>query len=124
MDYDRIILEMLNRISVLEEKVAHLESSAQSNGETSQVESSGVSKKYRLLADYLYNSNQDTIKLSFDEIENILGFKLPNSALVHRAFWANTTTHSIALSWLNVGYETVEVDLNRKYIVFEKKRGY
>ena len=124
MDYDRIILEMLNRISVLEERVSNLETSIQSNSETSQIESSGISKKYRLLADYLYNCNKETIKLSYDEIENILGFKLPNSALVHRAFWANTTTHSIALSWLNVGYETAEVDLKNKYIVFEKKRKY
>ena len=124
MDYDRIILEMLNRISMLEERVSDIETSATSNGEISQSEPLGVSKKYRLLADYLYNCNKETIKLSYDEIENILGFKLPNSALVHRAFWANTTTHSIALSWLNVGYETAEVDLKNKYIVFEKKRGY
>ena len=66
MDYDRIILEMLNRISVLEERMSNLETSIQSNSETSQIESSGISKKYRLLADYLYNCNKETIKLSYD----------------------------------------------------------
>ncbi len=124
MDYDRIVLEILNRISILEEKVSALESK-QTKHDTNQVNyTQGVSKKYRFLSDYLHNSNEDVINLSFTDIERILGFKLPNSAYVHRAFWANTTSHSIALSWLNVGYETTEVDLVNKFIVFERKRDY
>ncbi|MCK9479900.1 MAG: hypothetical protein M0R40_10455 [Firmicutes bacterium] len=124
MDYDRIVLEMLNRIGILEEKVSALEEK-RNMPETNQTDySQGVSKKYRFLADYLHDNSEETIKLHFDELERILGFKLPNSAYAHRAFWANTTTHSVALSWLAVGYETVEVDLNNKFIVFEKKRSY
>jgi hypothetical protein len=45
---------------------------------------------------------------------------LPDSAREHRAFWANTTSHSIALSWLSVGYKTVDVNLSSELVVFEK----
>lgn len=121
MDYDKIIIDLLNRIVVLEEKIERLESAgmvSQSNSE----ELPAVSKKYRYLADYLHESGLPRIKLTYSEIESILQFKLPDSAVTHRAFWANTTTHSIALSWLGVNYEVVEVSLENKFIVFERKR--
>ena len=123
MDYDKIIIDLLNRIVNLEDRVTKLESEA-TIAQPSEAELPSGSKKYRFLSDYLHESNQTHIKLSFDEIEKILKFKLPDSASTHRAFWANTTSHSIALSWLSVNYEVVEVNLENKYIVFEKKRDF
>ena len=123
MDYDKIILDLLNRIVTLEEKVAKLENSVNSAPSENPELPSG-SKKYRFLSDYLYESNQSRVKLTYAEIEKILKFRLPDSAATHRAFWANTTSHSIALSWLSVNYSVVEVSLDNKYIVFEKKREF
>ena len=120
MDYDKIILDMLNRIVKLEEKVEALSNSAQSNDTELPV----GSKKYRYLSDYLHQSNSPRVKLSFAELEDILKFALPESAATHRAFWANTTSHSIALSWLSVNYFVVEANLNEKYIIFERKRDF
>lgn len=120
MDYDRIILELLNRVSVLEEKVEILSGEKTAKAE---IRSTG-GKKYRFLSDYLYKSGSDRVQLSFGEIENILNEKLPASAYKHRAFWANTESHSIALSWMNVGYQTVEADLEKEIVVFEKLRKY
>ena len=123
MDYDRVILEMMSRISVLEEKVAALENSDTAEPEEMK-ELQAPSKKYRLLSDYLHDSEESRVPLTFNDIENMLGFSLPPSAYTHRAFWANTTSHSIALSWLGVGYETVEVDMEKGVVVFEQKRQY
>ena len=120
MDYDKIILDMLNRIVKLEEKVEWLSNNAQANDAALPT----GSKKYRFLSDYLHQSNLPRIKLLFTEIEDILKFKLPESATTHRAFWANTTSHSIALSWLSVNYSVVEVNLEEKYIIFERKRDF
>lgn len=120
MDYDRIILELLNRISVLEERVNNLENSSSTNKKNT----AATSKKYRYLADYLHNTKEEDVKLTFAEIEQILKDKLPSSAYQHRAFWANTESHSIAISWMSVGYQTVEVDLANRYVVFEKRREY
>lgn len=123
MDYDKIILDLLNRIVTLEDKVTKLEKLG-SEARSNNLELPTGSKKYRFLSDYLHQSNLSRVKLSYGEIEDILKFKLPDSATTHRAFWANTTSHSIALSWLSVNYLVVEVDLEDKYIIFEKKRDF
>ena len=120
MDYDRIILELLNRVSILEDRVNDLEHGALPTKKETVV----VGKKYRYLSDYLYKADKDSVKLTFDEIEQIIKEKLPGSANQHRAFWANTESHSIAISWMSVGYRTVEVDLVNQYVVFEKERKY
>ena len=120
MDYDKIILDLLNRIVILEEKVKKLEYPDGSQKNTAELISG--SKKYRFLSDYLQDSNQSRVKLSYAEIEEILGFELPESAAVHRTFWANTSSHSIALSWLSVNYSVAEVNLEDQYIVFEQAR--
>lgn len=121
MEYDKIILDLMSRVVTLEEKVTKLE-----NGNVQSIESESLSgsKKYRFLSDYLFASSKDRVTLTFREIEDILKFKLPESATVHRAFWANTTSHSIALSWLSVDFLVVEVNLEKKYIIFEKKREF
>lgn len=108
---------MAERITDLEERVSALE---KGNMSLQVAEASKGSKKYRYLSEYLSNSNQKSVTLSFSEIENILQFELPDSARNHRPFWANTTTHSIALSWLSVGYETVSVNMDKQIVVFEK----
>lgn len=123
MNFEKIILDLLNRIVTLEERVEKLENNG-SNTQSNDLELPAGSKKYRFLSDYLHESNAPRIKLFFSEIEDILKFKLPDSATTHRAFWANTTSHSIALSWLSVNYSVVEVDLDEKYITFEKNRDF
>lgn len=122
MDYDKIILDLLNRIVILEEKVEKLECADSSRRNAAELPSG--SKKYRFLSDYLKESNRLRVKLSYAEIEEILGFELPESAAVHRTFWANTASHSIALSWLSVDYSVVEVNLEDKYIIFEQIRNF
>ena len=123
MDYDKIILDLLNRIVTLEDKVSKLEK-LNSAAQSDNLDLPAGSKKYRFLSDYLLQSNSPIIKLSYNEIEEILKFKLPDSAATHRAFWANTTSHSIALSWLSVNYSVVEVNLEDRFIVFEKTREF
>jgi hypothetical protein len=127
MDYDRIIIEMLSRIQVLEEKVTALEKDSKGGIVIESKEVADVvasSKKYRLLSDYLFNSKDDRVSLTLVDIEGILNFELPPSAYIHRPFWANTKTHSIALSWMSVGYKTVEVNIEERYVVFERERDY
>jgi len=124
MNYERVMLEALNRINALEERVAVLEDTNIHKKQTYAKELPTPSKKYRLLSDYLHNSEEIRVSLTFDDIERLLGFKLPPSARKHMAFWANTTSHSIALSWLGVGYEIVEADMKNEVVIFEQKRQY
>ena len=123
MNYERIILELLERIQVLETKVAKLETQSSSvftNSDTKEKSHKNITSKYRRLTEYLLKSNADRIVLTYSDIEKILGFALPDSAHKHiRAYWSNSETHSYALSWLSIGYRT-RVDIESSTVIFEK----
>ena len=78
----------------------------------------GMSKYYKL-EEYLRNSQKQVEVLSYDEIEEILGFELPPSAHKYRAWWANDRSHTHANAWLNAGWKVSSVDLG-KSITFRK----
>ena len=120
MNYDRIILELMERIQILEARVGDLEKKS-AGDDFEYCENVSISSKYRGLTEYLLNSNGGKVSLTYPEIEDIIGFKLPDSAYAHmRAYWSNTETHSYAKSWLAIGYRT-RVDIEKKIIHFEKK---
>ena len=140
MDYNNIILELLDRIKTLENKVSALEAkinninneesvnlSQENNYEDEENEYKGLNEleissggKYYSFTNYLRNSNLDHLEMTFDEIENILGFNLPSSIRKHRANWSNTTTLSFPCSWLKAGYKTREVDMFKETVTFYK----
>lgn len=76
--------------------------------------------KYDRLKEFLINSDEDMIDISFDEIENILLFPLPSSAYVHNAWWSNKG-HSHAKAWTDAGYIVGSVKLKEKTLKLEKK---
>lgn len=123
MEYSQIMLEMLERIKVLENKVKMLEEKMENSSESqiqSTVKVDKISAKYRPLTEYLLSSKETRITLSYSQIENILGFTLPDTARnFKQAFWANTFTHSYASSWLAVGYKT-RVDVDKDTVTFVK----
>lgn len=60
-------------------------------------------------------------RATFREIEKILGFKLPDSARIHRPWWANQGErggHSHALAWEMAGWKTSQVDMAEESLVF------
>ena len=121
MEYDKIILELLDRIKKLEAEVEQLKGGSRSEIEPDpSAKKIKLSKKYRRLTEALKNSNSASVMYEFSEIEKIIGFSLPDSAYVHRAFWANTDTHSIAHGWLAAGYKVADVNLTEEKVVFER----
>ena len=123
MEYSQVILEMLERIKVLENKVKALEEKIE-HTPTAQsqavVQLDKVSAKYRGLAEYLLSSNETRVTLSYSQIEEILGFPLPVTARKFKqSYWANTETHSYASSWMAVGYKT-RVDVESDAVTFVK----
>lgn len=80
-----------------------------------------ISAKYRGLAEYLLSSKEKSVTLSYSQIEDILGFALPDTAKKFKqSYWANTETHSYASSWLAVGYKA-RVDVDHDTVTFTKK---
>ena len=63
-------------------------------------------------------------RVSFAEIEAILGFELPDSARLYRPWWSNQkrgSGHSHALAWQAAGWQTREVDLEAEMLVFARR---
>ena len=63
-----------------------------------------------------------TARISFKEIETLLGDKLPASARVHRAWWSNETNtrHVQAHAWKNAGWTVAEVDQASGQVTFRR----
>lgn len=78
--------------------------------------------KYEPLPQFLLAKNVSSLRLAFQDIEDILGFTLPKSAYAHEAWWSNNETgHSHARSWLRAGWRTAEVDLAACKVTFERR---
>ena len=123
MEYSQVMLEMLERIKVLENKVKVLEEKIESTSTAQSqmaIQLDKVSAKYRGLAEYLLSSNETRVTLTYSQIEEILGFALPDTARKFKqSYWANTETHSYASSWMAVGYKT-RVDVDNDTVTFVK----
>lgn len=80
--------------------------------------------KYAPLYHYLISQrSNDEWHTSFRQLESILGFQLPDSARLHRPWWANPNTgngHSHALAWQAAGWRTRNVDIDAETLVFAK----
>lgn len=76
--------------------------------------------KYKPLADYLSASNKNSVSLTFNQIEKILGFKLPPSSRKYRANWSNNKMEALAWGWLPVGYESFDVRMSDEIANFTK----
>jgi len=55
--------------------------------------------KYLLLYTYLENRYADTVVLTFSEIEDLLGFALPEQARLHQEWWTDTETSAAGPSY-------------------------
>lgn len=77
--------------------------------------------KYDKLGRYLSNLKDNKVILSFERIEEILGFKLPESARKYPPWWANDKSHSQAKDgWLRYGWETLGLNFNERTIQFSR----
>lgn len=75
--------------------------------------------KYIELLKYFENVNETSIRLTFEEIESIIGFKLPPSAYKHEPYWHPSKTHTITKSWVDNGFKMFHVSLG-EYVEFKK----
>lgn len=77
--------------------------------------------KYEPLEKFLKDRRSGRWRTGFREIETLLGFKLPQSALKYPAWWSNDETgHSHAKAWLDAGWRTEAVDLTGRKLTFAR----
>ena len=77
--------------------------------------------KYQPLLEFLRNSNQDEVTLTFAEIEALMNDTLPDSARSKRAWWSNRSKGALqASAWMEAGYRVEDVDLDGQRVRFRK----
>jgi|SRR5688572_25066028 hypothetical protein len=80
--------------------------------------------KYEPLGNFLRKQTADEVKVSFEQIERIIGDKLPASAHEHRAWWSNNPNNSVMTkAWIEAGFHSEQVDMDGRKLVFRRVRG-
>lgn len=73
--------------------------------------------KYFNLTTHLANMDENVWEASFDQIEEVLGSPLPESASQYPAWWANQG-RAQSLAWESAGWKTKSVDLKNFKVTF------
>lgn len=78
--------------------------------------------KYEPLARHLARLQHQSWRASFDEIERVLNFNLPESARKYNAWWANQSGpgHSQTAGWIDAGWKTSDLDLAAEKVTFSR----
>jgi DNA-binding transcriptional regulator YiaG len=77
--------------------------------------------KYQPLLEFLRQSNQAEVILTFAEIEKLMNDTLPDSARKKRAWWSNRSKGALqASAWMEAGYRVEDVDLEQQRVTFRQ----
>ena len=85
-----------------------------------------MERRYKPLENFLNDipPTRREVTLTFEELEDILGRKLPPSAYKYTAWWANDkySTHSQTHSWMEAGWLVRKLNLKEKSVKFSRGR--
>jgi hypothetical protein len=77
--------------------------------------------KNQPLLDHISPTGVETITLNTQEINNILGLKLPKTALNYRTFWENSKNRKRVQSLLGLSSSyNCRVKLKERVVIFQK----
>ena len=77
--------------------------------------------RYDKLSEFLSEQIISTQRMTFREVEEILGLPLPNSAYKYQAWWANNPIpNRQSYAWLSAGWETENLDLAGQKVTFRR----
>lgn len=77
--------------------------------------------KYDGIKEFLKQAKGDKLHMSFAGIEAHMKDKLPQSAYKLRPWWANDFSHSQARAWLHAGWETRNVNLDKRSVTLVRR---
>src|SRR6201992_704171 len=81
----------------------------------------GAMGKYSRLGEFLQAQRHKEIRMTFAEIERVIGSKLPPNSPQYPAWWSNNPSNNVMTKvWLDAGYESTQVDLHARRLVFRR----
>jgi hypothetical protein len=79
--------------------------------------------KYDPLGEFLRKQPTDLVRLSFADVERIIGSKLPQNSPNYPAWWSNNPSNNVMTRvWLAAGFKTEQVDIEGRHLVFRRVR--
>ncbi|MGB7034432.1 MAG: hypothetical protein WBD71_02820 [Xanthobacteraceae bacterium] len=80
-------------------------------------------RKYSALGAYLKHQPGERVPMTFADVERVIGTKLPASAHKYRPWWSNNPDNSVMTKvWLDAGFESEQVDMQTRKLVFRRVR--
>ena len=76
--------------------------------------------KYTPLSNKLNELKGEIWNTNFEELERIIKTQLPNSARIHREWWANHKKNTQAKNWMRVGWMIQSINLKNETLSFVK----
>ena len=76
--------------------------------------------RFSPLKDYLWEQTKADISLKYQELEEILGFKIPSSAKDNNYWWKRRWAGSFTMACHDTGYEVKRVNFKRRTIHFKR----
>jgi hypothetical protein len=77
--------------------------------------------KYDALGVFLRSQGRLEIEMTFADIEDIVGARLPTKSQANRAWWSNNPNNNVMTKvWLAAGYRSEQVDMKRRRLVFRR----
>ncbi len=78
--------------------------------------------KYSNLGEFLRGQRTSSVRVTFAEVERIIGHKLPRSAR-YPAWWSNNPSNNVMTKvWLEAGFKTEQVDIDGKKLVSSRPK--
>ena len=113
---------MLQWLESMKKRVSRVQNRPETRAEPARKPGRAMSGKYLLLHKYLDDRFANTVVLTFDEIEDLLGFTLPDSARLQKEWWTSAdanTAPSHADSWI-LARRTAKPNMQAQTVEFER----
>jgi hypothetical protein len=79
--------------------------------------------KYEPLREFLEKHATAEVRMTFTDLEKVLGFPLPKKSKHHRPWWSNNPDNNVMTKeWLAAGFRTEQVDVEGEKLVFRRIR--
>ena len=81
--------------------------------------------KYTPLKSFLSQQTAAEVPMTFAEIEQTIGQRLPPSAAKYPAWWSNNPSNNVMTkAWLEAGFRTACVDLGSQRLIFRRSASW
>jgi hypothetical protein len=79
--------------------------------------------KYEPLGNFLRQQHSELVAMKFEDVERVVGCKLPQRSQNYPAWWSNNPTNNVMTKvWLDAGFRTEQVDIEGRRLVFRRIR--